>query len=55
MKRVKDGQAFRSELLRRGILVRDCASFGLPGFVRIASRTPSENQGLLHAISEVVS
>ena len=49
-----DGGAFRHALLKRGILVRDCASFGLPGFVRIATRRPEENERLLSAIAEVL-
>ena len=47
---VGDAAAFRSALLRQGILVRDCASFGLPGFVRIATRRPDENTRLVAAI-----
>jgi L-threonine-O-3-phosphate decarboxylase len=46
----EDGAAFRLDLLRRGILVRDCASFGLPGHVRIATRTPEQNRRLLAAL-----
>ncbi|HEY8476444.1 MAG TPA: hypothetical protein VIN09_06220, partial [Chloroflexota bacterium] len=30
--------AWRAQLLRRGLLVRDCRSFGLPAHVRIAAR-----------------
>lgn len=33
-----------------GILVRDCASFGHPEYIRIAARTPTENDVLLAAI-----
>jgi threonine-phosphate decarboxylase len=50
---VGDGCAFRGALLQRGILVRDCASFGLPGYVRIATRLPEENDRLLAAISSL--
>jgi L-threonine-O-3-phosphate decarboxylase len=52
--RVGNGAAFRQSLLRRGILVRDCASFGLPTHVRIAARRPEENERLLTAIREVI-
>ena len=50
---VGDGAAFRHRLLRQGLLVRDCASFGLPAYVRIASRRPEENRRLLAAIAEM--
>jgi len=51
----KDGAVFRRRLLQRGILVRDCASFGLPAYVRIATRRPDENARLLAVIGEVES
>ncbi len=59
--RVGCGTRFRSALLRRGMLVRDCASFagGLPEcvpmseYVRISPRTPEENERLLDAVREV--
>ena len=50
---VGDGARFRGKLLRRGIQVRDCASFGLPACVRIATRRPEENRRLLQAAREV--
>jgi histidinol-phosphate aminotransferase len=52
---VGDGCAFRQTLLREGILVRDCASFGLPTYVRIATRRPEENIRLLMSISALGS
>jgi len=51
---VGDGAAFRHRLLTRGLLVRDCASFGLPEYARISPRRPEENERLLAAIREVL-
>jgi threonine-phosphate decarboxylase len=52
--RTGDGAAFREKLLRYGMLVRDCASFGLPAYSRIAVRRPEENSRLLSVIQEVL-
>ncbi len=49
--RAGDGAALRCALLERDILVRDCASFGLPAYVRIATRRPEENARLLEALA----
>jgi histidinol-phosphate aminotransferase len=51
---VGSGAVFRRRLLEQGILVRDCASFGLPAYARIASRSSGENQALLDAIRSQV-
>jgi threonine-phosphate decarboxylase len=40
-----------ARLLERGILVRDCASFGLPGSIRVAVRRREENEQLIEALS----
>jgi histidinol-phosphate aminotransferase len=48
---VGDAVLFRQTLLRYGILVRDCTSFGLPQYVRIAPRTMDECQKLVQAIA----
>jgi histidinol-phosphate aminotransferase len=50
---VGNGAAFRQALLRQDLLVRDCASFGLPRYVRIASRRPEENARLVAAIQSL--
>jgi len=50
---VGHGAACRQALLRRGILVRDCASFGLPAYIRMATRRPEDNAHLLTALAEV--
>lgn len=47
---VADAATFRGRLLRRGILVRDCTSFGLPGHVRIAVGDERTNAALLSAL-----
>ncbi|MEW6233059.1 MAG: histidinol-phosphate transaminase [Chloroflexota bacterium] len=49
-RQVGAGAAFRRILLEQGILVRDCASFGLPACVRIATRRPEENRRLIETI-----
>ncbi len=51
--RVGDAAGLAASLRSRGIRIRDCASFGLPGRVRIAVRTPAENRRLVQAIEEV--
>lgn len=48
-----DAAAFRHRLLKQGLLVRDCASFGLPGYVRIAAQLPEENEQLLKGIKHL--
>jgi len=45
--RVADAKAFRTALLRHGIMVRDCTSFGLPQYIRIAPRTMPECRKLI--------
>ncbi len=50
---VGNGARFRQDLLAHGILVRDCASFGLPAYARIATRTHSENLRLLDTLSNL--
>jgi histidinol-phosphate/aromatic aminotransferase/cobyric acid decarboxylase-like protein len=48
-----DGAALRQRLLAKGVLVRDCASFGLPAFVRVAARPEPDRARLLAALAEV--
>ncbi|MCB0083610.1 MAG: hypothetical protein KDE47_21875, partial [Caldilineaceae bacterium] len=50
---VGDGKAFRQRLLTHGLIVRDCASFGLPAHVRIATRKPEENHTLLTCLNQI--
>lgn len=53
MVKVKDGASIRRSLLRKGILVRDCASFGLPEYMRLAARTRPECEKLITALKEM--
>ena len=48
--KVTNAEDFRSALLRQGILVRDCTSFGLPQYIRLAARTMPECQQLIATI-----
>jgi histidinol-phosphate/aromatic aminotransferase/cobyric acid decarboxylase-like protein len=51
--RVGNGAGCRQALLQRGMLVRDCASFGLSEYIRVATRRPEENVRLLTALEEL--
>jgi len=51
---VGNAPKFRRELLQRRVLVRDCTSFGLPGYVRISPRTLPECRRLVRAIEEMM-
>ncbi len=50
--KVEGAARLRQALLRKGILVRDCTSFGLPNYIRLAPRSIAECQRLLNAIKE---
>jgi histidinol-phosphate/aromatic aminotransferase/cobyric acid decarboxylase-like protein len=52
---VGDGAAFRRALLPHGLVVRDCASFSLPAYVRVACRLPDECRRLLAAVEQVLA
>ena len=52
--KVGDARGVRAELLRRGLAVRDCASFGLPQHIRVAVRRQTECEQLVGALREVL-
>ena len=49
---VGDAARFRRALIAHGIVVRDCTSFGLPAYVRLAPRTKGECEKLLAALDD---
>ena len=51
--KVGNATAFRQALLKKGVLVRDCTSFGLPQYMRLAPRSLSDCQKLIEAIKDV--
>ncbi len=50
---IEDASSIRDPLARRGVLVRDCASFGLPGTVRVAVPGPDGLARLEQALAAV--
>ena len=51
---VGDGSAWRERLMRRGLFVRDCASFGLPDCIRIGIRAMPDCRRLVEALAAEV-
>ncbi len=54
MARVNDASKVRSALLKHAIVVRDCTSFGLPGYIRVAVRGQEECARLIESLKEVL-
>lgn len=52
--KVGDATRVRADLLRSGIAVRDCTSFGLPEHIRIAVRRREECEQLVGALRQVL-
>jgi histidinol-phosphate/aromatic aminotransferase/cobyric acid decarboxylase-like protein len=54
--RCGSGHTVRDILLKQhGILVRDCASFGMPEWIRVAARTTPDTDALIAALDTVLS
>jgi histidinol-phosphate aminotransferase len=51
---VGDACLVRQQLLQRGLLVRDCTSFGLPRYIRVATHPESAWRQLVNALQEIV-
>ena len=51
--RVGDAAAWRGKLMRQGLFVRDCTSFGLPEYIRIGIRSLADCQRLVQAIANL--
>lgn len=51
--KVDNAPRLKQALLKKGFLVRECASFGLTNYLRLAPRTIAECQKLLTAMSEI--
>jgi histidinol-phosphate aminotransferase len=50
---VGNAATFRQALLKKGLLVRDCTSFGLPQYIRLAPRSLPECRKLIEAIKDM--
>lgn len=50
---VADAAVLRQSLLEHRIVVRDCTSFGLPNYIRIATQRPDTNSRLLQILGEL--
>ncbi len=51
----RPGQAVYEALLRKGVIVRPVANYGLPNHLRISIGTPAENQFFLKALAETLA
>ena len=52
--KVDNASKWRSLLLKKGVVVRDCTSFGLPYYIRVGIRAVEDCRILVKAITEVV-
>ena len=52
---VGDASAVATELQERGVIVRDCSSFGLPGCIRITCGTEAETERAVDTLNDVLA
>ena len=52
---VGDAESVSAELRERGVIVRDCSSFGLPEHIRITCGTESETERAVETLNEVLA
>jgi len=52
---VGDATAVADRLQERGVIVRDCTSFGLPDCIRVTCGTEAETERVVEAINEVLA
>ena len=51
--RVDNASKWRSLLLKKGVVVRDCTSFGLPNYIRVGIRVVEDCKILVKAIIDI--
>tara|TARA_Y100001970_G_C14215103_1_gene849210 strand:- start:1005 stop:2102 length:1098 start_codon:yes stop_codon:yes gene_type:complete len=52
--KVNNGNKWRSSLLKKGIVVRDCSSFGLPNYIRVGIRKIDDCKIFVEAINDLL-
>lgn len=52
---VGDASAVAEEMQRRGVIVRDCSSFGLPACIRITCGTDEETERAVETLNDVLA
>ncbi len=52
---VGDASAVAEEMQARGVIVRDCTSFGLPGCIRITCGTDEETERAVETVNAVLA
>ncbi len=54
MMKVGNATKIREKLLKKGLVVRDCSSFGLPNHIRVGVRSDEENKELIKGLKEIM-